>query len=171
MPKIAVFPGSFDPLTNGHVAIISRGLALFDKVVVAVTVNPRKTPLFSSQERVKLIEEAFLGEARLEVRILEGLLAPWARDLKAVAIIRGLRALQDFEYELQMAQMNRHLAPQLDTIFLPTEATGSYISSSLVKEVASFGGDVESLVPPHVNEALLGRFQKLVEPSGPGVEE
>lgn len=156
--RLAIFPGSFDPLTLGHVAIIARGLELFDRLLVAVTINLRKQPLFSVAERMAMVRDAFPGEARLEVDSLQGLLAPWAGARGAVAILRGLRAPSDFEYELQMAQMNRHLQPGLDTVFLPTEAAGSYVSSSLVKEVASLGGDVSSLVPAHVLEALRARL-------------
>jgi pantetheine-phosphate adenylyltransferase len=158
LTRIAVCPGSFDPLTRGHVAIIERGLKLFDRVVIAVTVNLKKQPLFSMDERRAMILSAFPGESRIEVDALSGLLAPWATARGAIAILRGLRAPSDFEYELQMAHMNRHLNPTLDTVFLPSEADGSYVSSSLVKEVASLGGDVHRLVPPHVHTALMARF-------------
>lgn len=156
--RLAIFPGSFDPLTQGHVAIIRRGLALFDQIVVAVTINLKKQPLFSMAERQAMIRDAFPGEARLEVDSLQGLLAPWAGARGACAILRGLRAPSDFEYELQMAQMNRHLNPALDTVFLPAEPAGSYVSSSLVKEVASLGGDVRGLVPDHVLTALVQKL-------------
>ena len=130
--RIALCPGSFDPVTNGHVGIIRRSLRLFDRVVVAVTVNPSKQSLFTLEERMQFIEESFPDEPRLSVQSLEGLLAIEANKLGAVALIRGLRASRDFEYELQMAHMNRHLTPQLETVFLATEASGSYVSSSLV---------------------------------------
>ena len=162
MTRLAIFPGSFDPLTLGHVAIIQRGLALFDRVLVAVTLNIRKQPMFSVAERQAMILESFPGEPRLTVDSLQGLLATWAGSRGAVVILRGLRAPSDFEYELQMAQMNRHLQPGLDTVFLPTEAAGSYVSSSLVKEVASLGGDVSALVPANVLSALRA---KLGQPS------
>jgi pantetheine-phosphate adenylyltransferase len=158
MTRLAICPGSFDPLTNGHVAIIGRALRLFDRVVIAVSVNIRKQPLFSLEERAALIRQSFPGETRIEVEQLTGLLAEWARVRGACAIVKGLRAASDFEYELQMAQMNRHLNPDLDTLFLPTEAAGSYVSSSLVKEVAALGGDVSQLVPPHVHAALRVRL-------------
>ena len=156
--RLAICPGSFDPLTLGHVAIISRALSLFDRVLIAVSVNIRKQPLFTLDERALMIRESFPGETRIDVEQLTGLLAEWARTRGAVAIVKGLRAASDFEYELQMAQMNRHLNPALDTLFLPTEANISFVSSSLVKEVAALGGDVGALVPPHVHTALLARL-------------
>lgn len=158
--RLAVCPGTFDPLTYGHAGIIRRTLALFDRVVVAVTLNVSKRPVFSVDERMELIRRTFPGEPRLSVESLDGLLATWARDRGAVAVVRGLRAPSDFEYELQMAQMNHHLAPELETVFLAAEAVGSYVSSSLVKEVVSLGGDVSDLVPPAVAEALRARFPR-----------
>jgi len=152
--RLAIFPGTFDPLTYGHAAIVRRGLRLFDRVLVAVTVNVRKRPLFTFSQRVAMIEEVFDYDPRISVESLEGLLATYARERGALAILRGLRAPSDFEYELQMAQMNRHLNPELDTVFLATEAVGSYVSSSLVKEVHALGGDVSALVPPCVLRAL-----------------
>lgn len=158
--RLAICPGSFDPLTNGHAEIIRRGLHLFDRILVAVTVNLRKTPLFSDEERMHMITEAFPDEPRVSVDQLDGLLAEYARSKGAVAILRGLRAPSDFEYELQMSQMNNHLYPELETVFLATAPTRSYVSSSLVKEVARLGGDVSELVPPHVNLALVERFRE-----------
>ena len=155
--RIALCPGSFDPVTNGHVGIIRRSLSLFDRVVVAVTVNPSKSPMFSLEERMDFIRASFPDEPRLQVQSLQGLLAIEAQKLGAVALVRGLRASRDFEYELQMAHMNRHLTPDLDTVFLATEASGSYVSSSLVCEVARLGGDITALVPPHVAQALHAR--------------
>ena len=156
--RIALCPGSFDPVTNGHVGIIRRSLRLFDRVVVAVTVNPSKQSLFTLEERMQFIKESFPNEPRLSVQSLEGLLAIEANKLGAVALIRGLRASRDFEYELQMAHMNRHLTSQLETVFLATEASGSYVSSSLVCEVARLGGDISALVPDHVAKALTARL-------------
>ena len=156
--RLAVLPGSFDPLTNGHVSIINRALRLFDTVLVAVTINVRKTPLFTVEERTQMIRSAFPDEPRLEIDSLSGLLATYAQERGAVALVRGLRAPSDFEYELQMAQMNRHLAETLETVFLTAEATGSYVSSSLVREVASMGGDVSALVPANVHRMLLARL-------------
>ncbi|MBD89171.1 MAG: pantetheine-phosphate adenylyltransferase [Deltaproteobacteria bacterium] len=156
--RIALCPGSFDPVTNGHVGIIRRSLRLFDRVVVAVTVNPSKKSLFTLEERMQFIKESFPNEPRLSVQSLEGLLAIEASKLGAVALVRGLRASRDFEYELQMAHMNRHLTSQLETVFLATEASGSYVSSSLVCEVARLGGDISALVPAHVAKALTARL-------------
>jgi pantetheine-phosphate adenylyltransferase len=156
--RLGICPGTFDPITNGHVGIIHRALSLFDDVIVAVTINLSKAPLFSVAERVAMIEASFEGVPRLTVETLDGLLAQYARDKQATAIVRGLRAPSDFEYELQMAQMNRHLNGDLDTVFLAAEADGSYVSSSLVREVAKLGGDVSDLVPSHVNARLLKRF-------------
>lgn len=158
--RLAICPGSFDPITHGHAGIIRRALHLFDEVVVAVTVNMAKAPMFTAEERMELIRQCFPHEERLQVEELNGLLAAYASDRGATAILRGLRAPSDFEYELQMAQMNRHLTPDLETVFLAAEAAGSYVSSSLVKEVAKLNGDVSALVPSHVAEALtrkLGR--------------
>lgn len=156
--KVAVFPGSFDPLTLGHVSMIRRGLAIFDAVVIAVAINIHKSPLFSLDERMDMVRKAFQDETRVTVEGLDGLLARYAQQRGACAILRGLRGPGDFEYELQMSHMNRHLNPTLETVFLSAEAAGSYISSSLVKEVASLGGDVDELVPRHVAKALSERF-------------
>ncbi len=159
MPEtLAICPGSFDPPTLGHLDIIRRGLRLFDRVIVAVTINVRKKPLFTVEERIEMLRVCFDGDPRVDFDSLEGLLASYARQRGAQAILRGLRAPSDFEYELQMSQMNRHLVPDLETVFLSTEPVGSYVSSSLVKEVASLGGDVGALVPPHVNAALRARY-------------
>ena len=158
MKKLAIFPGSFDPLTNGHVSILSRALSIFDEILVAVTINISKAPLFSVEERTEMIRECFPDDPRITIESLSGLLAHYAREKGACAILRGLRAPSDFEYELQMSQMNRHLNPELETVFLSAEAKGSYVSSSLVKEVAALGGDVTSLVPAHVAVALGKRF-------------
>jgi pantetheine-phosphate adenylyltransferase len=156
--RLAVVPGSFDPLTNGHVSIIRRALRLFDRVLIAVTINVRKTPLFTVEERSAMIRGCFPDEQRLDVDSLDGLLASYAQERGAVALVRGLRAPSDFEYELQMAQMNRHLSDELETVFLTAEAEGSYISSSLVREVARLGGDVSDLVPAHVHRMLEQRL-------------
>lgn len=158
MTRLAICPGSFDPLTLGHVAIITRALALFDRVLVAVSVNIRKQPLFTMEERAAMIRASFPANDRLEVAELGGLLAEWARARGAVAIVKGLRAAGDFEYELQMAQMNRHLNESLETVFLPTAPSDGFVSSSLVKEVAHLGGDVRALVPAHVHDALMLRL-------------
>lgn len=155
---LGLFPGTFDPITIGHVGIVRRALRLFDRVVVAVTLNLAKRPLFSAEERMGLVRACFDGERRLEVDRLDGLLADYAQRLGATAIVRGLRAPSDFEYELRMAQMNHHLNPELETVFLAAEANGSYVSSSLVREVAILGGDVSALVPAPVYAALSAKL-------------
>ncbi len=156
---LAVYPGTFDPITNGHVDILERSLAVFDKVVVALATNPRKAPLFSLEERVEFLRQATAEHSdRVEFEAFDGLLIDFCRRIKASCIVRGLRALADFEYEFQFAHMNRRLAPELDTMFLMTDERNFYVSSSLVKEVASFGGDVTGLVPPAVADALVRKF-------------
>ncbi len=159
-PSFAVFPGSFDPLTNGHLDIITRASRVFDRVVVAVLSNPQKQTLFSCQDRVKLIEQVVKeGLQQVEVASFDGLLIDFAKKLGATVLIRGLRAVSDYEYELQMALMNRQLSNNdIETVFLVTREKNSYISSSVVKQVASFGGDVSSLVPPVVDQALKRRY-------------
>ncbi len=156
--RLAVCAGTFDPLTLGHVGIIRRGLAVFDRVLVAVTVNVRKSPLFTAEERMEMIREVFADEPRVTVDHLDGLLAHYAAERGACAILRGLRAPSDFEYELQMSHMNRHLVPSLETVFLTAEAEGSYVSSSLIKEVAALGGDVRAHLPPNVHDALMRKL-------------
>lgn len=151
----AVYPGTFDPITNGHIDILERGLALFDRIIVAIAQNPRKSPLFSADERIEFIKDAVgdRGNA-LTYDVFEGLLVDYCQRVGATCIIRGLRAMADFEYEFQFAHMNRRLAPGVDTVFFMTDERNHYVSSSLVKEVASFGGDVSGLVPPAVERAL-----------------
>jgi len=158
--NLAVYPGTFDPITNGHVDILLRSLALFDKVIVAIATNPNKTPLFSLEERQEFVREA-LGEksSHLEFDSNDGLLVDYCKKRGASTIVRGLRALADFEYEFQLAHMNRRLAPGIDTVFFMTDERNHYVSSSLVKEVASFGGDVSGLVPASVAAALQNTFQ------------
>jgi len=154
MHVIALYPGTFDPPTNGHVDIIERSLQIFDRVIVAIALNVRKEPLFTTDERLALIREAVGTRPNFEVEAFSGLLVDYVRRRQARVIIRGLRAIADFEYEFQLAHMNRKLAPGLDTVFLPTTEDNFYISSSLVKEIASFGGDVSGVVPACVNRAL-----------------
>ena len=157
MTRIAVYPGSFDPITRGHEDLIRRTLAFADRVIVAVAVNVAKQPLFSLEERVALIEQA-VALPGVEVRSFEGLLADFARGVGAAVIVRGLRAVSDFEYEFQMALMNRNLAPGVETVFLVPAFDLTYLSSSLVREVARFGGDVSQLVHPAVRQALARKF-------------
>jgi len=157
--RVGIYPGSFDPLTKGHEDLIHRSLGFLDKLVVAVAVNVGKQPLFSLDERLALIRET-VKDAKVDVQSFDGLLVEFARKIGATVIVRGLRAVSDFEYEFQMALMNRHLAPKLETIFLVPAFDLTYLSSSLVREVARFGGDVSGLVHPAVQAALrkkLGR--------------
>lgn len=158
--SLAVYPGTFDPITNGHVDILLRSLALFDKVIVAIATNPNKKPLFDLDDRIGFIRDA-LGDkgAHVEFDHNEGLLVDYCRKRGATTIVRGLRALADFEYEFQLAHMNRRLAPGIDTVFFMTDERNHYVSSSLVKEVASFGGDVSGLVPAAVAEALSAIYK------------
>ena len=159
MTNIAVYPGSFDPVTRGHEDLIRRARRFADRLIVAVAVNPAKQPLFTFDERVALIRRV-VDDPAIEVRTFDGLLAEFARVAGATLIVRGLRAISDFEYEFQMALMNRNLAPGIETVFLVPAFDLTYLSSSLVREVARFGGDVSSLVHPAVQQALkkkLGR--------------
>jgi pantetheine-phosphate adenylyltransferase len=156
--RIAVYPGSFDPMTHGHIDILRRSLAIFDRVVVALAENPRKAPLFSAEERVGFIRDAIGNDPRVEYDAFSGLLVSYCQQRGATTIVRGLRAIADFEYEFQFAHMNRRLAPEIDTMFLMTAEENFYVSSSLVKEVASLGGDVTGLVPDSVRAALARKY-------------
>jgi pantetheine-phosphate adenylyltransferase len=158
--KIAVYPGSFDPITFGHLDIINRALKIFDEIVIAVARNEKKSPLFSVEERVELIKSVMHGNARVKVDTFEGLLIDYARSCNAQAIIRGLRAVSDFEYELQMAQINRSISKDVETVFLMTSVFFSFLSSSIVKEVSSLNGPVDGLVPPVVKKALDAKFKR-----------
>ena len=159
MTRIALYPGSFDPPTRGHADLIRRSLQLADQVVVAVAVNASKQPLFSVAERLEMLRHTAGSEPRLRFESFEGLVADYARQIGASLLVRGLRAVGDFEYEFQMALMNRELNPGLETVFLVPAQGLSYISSSLVREVARYGGDVSALVHPAVAEALRGHFR------------
>ena len=158
MTRIAVYPGSFDPPTNGHTDLVRRSLALADRVVVAVARNSSKEPLFSVQERLDMLRQAVGEDPRITYEAFEGLLVDFCRGHGASLIVRGLRAVSDFEYEFQMAMMNRHLLPGLETVFLVPPEDATYLSSSLVREVARHGGDVSALVHPVVQAALKRRF-------------
>jgi pantetheine-phosphate adenylyltransferase len=158
--RIAIYPGSFDPITNGHVDIVQRALEMFDRVVVAIANNVRKAPLFTVEERTRHILTAVGNNPRVDVDSFEGLLVEYVRRRGARIVVRGLRALADFEYEFQLAHMNRRLGGGLDTIFLMTSEKDFYVSSSLVKEVAQFGGSVAGLVPEAVQRALEEKFRK-----------
>lgn len=159
MSRIALYPGSFDPPTKGHLDLIDRAARLVDRLVVAVVINPSKQPLFSVTERLELLRTAVGANPKVEFASFEGLLASYARSIGAQALVRGLRAAGDFEYELQMALMNRHLEPELETIFLASAPGLTYVSASLVREVARFGGDVSNLVHPAVAKALRKRLE------------
>jgi pantetheine-phosphate adenylyltransferase len=158
LPTIAVYAGSFDPITRGHEDLIQRSCEFVDKLVVAVANNSSKKPLFSPDERVALIRQATADNPRVEVRQFQGLLVNFAREVGASLIIRGLRAVADFEYEFQMALMNRQLSPGLETVFMVPSVETTYISSSIIREVAQFGGDLDGLVHPVVAEALKAKF-------------
>ena len=155
--RIAIYPGSFDPLTNGHVDIIQRGAQLFDRIVVAILVNAEKQPLFSVDERVAILREVFGDRPNVEVDTFAGLLVDYARRRQANVIVKGLRAVADFEFEMQMALMNRHLSPEVETVFMMPSEQYTYVSSRLVKEVAALGGSVSGLVPSVVESRLADR--------------
>jgi len=160
MTRIALYPGSFDPPTKGHEDLVRRSLALADQVIVAIATNGAKHPLFTVEERLGMLREAVGGEAGVTIQSFDGLLAEFAKRVGASIIVRGLRAVSDFEYEFQMALMNRRLHPSLETVFLVPAVDLTYLSSSLVREVARFGGDVGGLVHPAVAAALAGRFRR-----------
>lgn len=156
--KIAVYPGSFDPITYGHLDIINRGLKIFDQVVIAVAANSTKNALFSIEERIDLIRMVVCDNDRAKVDTFDGLLVDYVLSQKATVIIRGLRAVSDFEYEFQIAQMNRSISQEVETLFMMTSVPYSYLSSSIVKEVSSLNGPVDALVPPQVKQALEKKF-------------
>jgi len=159
----AVYPGSFDPITNGHLDIVSRSTAVFERLIVAVLANPRKTPLLPVEERIAIIEASLAGNGadmdRLEIAAFDGLTVDFCHAQGATAIVRGLRAISDFEIEMQLAHNNRDLAPDVDTVFFMTSVENGYVSSSLVKEIASFGGDVSSMIPA----SALGPLREALE--------
>src|SRR6187549_1344988 len=159
--RLAIFPGSFDPLTNGHVDIILRSAHLFERLIVAVLVNVDKQALFSASERVAMIRDVFREYPNVEADTFDGLLVEYARQRRASAIIRGLRAVSDFEYEFQMALMNRHLEPTLETVFMMPAEQYTYLSSRLIKEVFSLGGEVRGLVPPAVEQWMRKKQEAL----------
>lgn len=160
MIKKAVYPGSFDPITNGHVDIIQRGLRIFDKIIVAVLENPVKNPLFSAEERVRMIKKVFEQEKKIEVKSFHGLLVEFAARNKAQIVIRGLRAVSDFEYEFQMALMNRKLSEDVETFFMMPSVNYTFLRSKLVKEVFALGGSIKDLVPPLVERRLHEKFEE-----------
>jgi len=161
--SVAVYPGSFDPITNGHLDVMRRAARVFDRVIVAVLANPRKQPLLSAEQRVAVIEEAVAADealaARVEVRTFDGLTVDFCHQVGASSLVRGLRAIADFEAEMQLAHNNHELAPDVDTVFFMTSLEHSYISSSLVKEIAQFGGDVSKMLPEAAGEALSAALE------------
>jgi pantetheine-phosphate adenylyltransferase len=158
---IGIYPGSFDPITNGHLDIITRSAKLFDKLIVAVLSNPRKTALFTVDERIEMIRESVKDIDNIEIDSFSGLLIDFARLKKAKVIVKGLRAVSDFEYELQMALMNNKLDSEIETVFIMTSSKYSFLSSSIIKEVSSFGGCVRGLVPPIVEKRLKQKYHNL----------
>ncbi len=158
--KRGIYPGTFDPITNGHLDLVVRGLRIFDEIIVAVALNPKKQPLFSIEERLAMIRESVSGHKNVLVEAFDGLLVDYTKAKGGIAIIRGLRAVSDFEYELQMALMNRKLDMSVETVFMMPSEEYSFITSTIVKEAASFGGSVKGLVPEVVELALKKRFGK-----------
>ncbi|MCA1743960.1 MAG: pantetheine-phosphate adenylyltransferase [Desulfonatronovibrio sp.] len=161
--RIAVYPGTFDPLTNGHVSLIVRGLDIFDEIIVGVALHSSKNTLFDLDERVQMTREIFEDNHRIRVEPFKGLLMDYVREKKAVAILRGMRAVADFEYEFQMALMNRRLDRNIQTVFLMTEYKWLYISSTIIKDVARLGGNINGLVPLNVEKELNKKFKKSVQ--------
>lgn len=162
--SVAVYPGSFDPITNGHLDILARASAVFERVVIGVLANPRKQPLLPVEERIEVIRASLAdvgaAAAHVDVTAFDGLTVDFCRAQKATAIVRGLRAISDFESEMQLAHNNRVLAPEVDTVFFMTSVSNGYVSSSLVKEIASFGGDVTSMVPAAAQAALTAALAR-----------
>ena len=160
MPKIAIYPGSFDPVTNGHVDIIERALKIFDHITIAVAKHPHKEPFFALEERLEMLEISLKKLKRVTVDSLDGLLIDYVKKQKARVIIRGVRAMTDFEYEFQMALMNRKLDDKIETVFLMPNEIYSYVSSSVVKEIASYGGNINGLVPDSVRNKINAKLNK-----------
>lgn len=160
MVRPAIYPGSFDPITNGHVDIIERGLKVFDRIIVAVLENPKKDPLFTTKERMRMIQDIFAGQKAVEVRAFDGLLVDFARSQGTNVVVRGLRAISDFEYEFQMALMNRNLDPGVETFFMMPNVKYSFLSSNMVREVVTLGGPVDGLVPELVARRLRDKIKR-----------
>jgi len=158
MNKTVLYPGTFDPITNGHIDLVKRACRMFDKVIIGVAYNPDKKPLFTLEQRVSMAQDIFVDNSQVEVEGFTGLLVDFAQQKKATGILRGIRAVSDFEFEFQLANMNRHLDPELESLFLTPSENYSYISSSLVREVASLGGDISAFVDPIVGSALADKF-------------
>ena len=156
--KTAIYPGFFDPITNGHLSVVARALKIFDKLIIAILKNPQKAPLFSIEERIYMIRQSLKDQKNVEVDSFDGLLVDYAVEKNSNVVIRGLRALSDFEYEFQLALMNRKLNRNVQSVFLMTDYKWFYTSSTIIKEAASFGGDIGGLVPKIVNEKLKEKF-------------
>ena len=156
--RTAVYPGTFDPITNGHLSIVNRALKIFDKLIIAILNNPQKEPLFSIEERIAMIKDVLKSKSNIEVDVFDGLLVDYVIEKKSNVVLRGIRALSDFEYEFQMALMNRKLNRDVQSIFLMTDYKWFYISSTIIKEAASFNGDISGLVPPIVCRKLKEKF-------------
>jgi pantetheine-phosphate adenylyltransferase len=160
MERIAIYPGSFDPVTNGHLDILERGLSLFDKIIVAILTNPKKKFLFSLEERIEMLQDSLKKFSGVAIDTFDGLTVDFAARCKAQGILRGLRALSDFEYEFQMALMNRRLNREIQTVFLMTGLRWIYTSSSIIKEAAQFGGNIEGMVPPLVEKKIKEKYSQ-----------
>ncbi len=160
MNRIAIYPGTFDPVTNGHIDLIQRTLKIFDEVIIAVAPRQKKEPLFTTDERLELIRQSIEEFPRARAQAFDSLLVDYAGSKKSIAIVRGLRAISDFEYELQMALMNRRLDANIETVFMMPSEEYTFLTSTMIKEVASFGGSVKGLVPEVVEKALKGKFKK-----------
>lgn len=160
MSVVAVYPGTFDPVTNGHSDLVARASGLFDKVIVAIAASPSKAPLFELEHRIELAQQVLVEYKNIEIIGFSDLLVDFVRKKQANVILRGLRVVSDFEFEMQLASMNRHLAPEIETLFLTPSEKSSFISSTLVKEIASHGGDVSEFVNPLVVQALKEKYQK-----------
>ncbi len=158
MEKIAIYPGTFDPITNGHIDVIERGLKIFDRIIVVIAKNPRKQTLFSEEERLELIKESLKHLPNVDVMVTERLTVEFARNVSASAIIRGIRAVSDFEYEFQIALMNRKLCPEITTIFLMPNEKYTYLNSSIIRELAQYNADISDFVPPIVEKKLKEKF-------------
>jgi len=156
--RTAVYPGTFDPITNGHLSIVNRALKIFDKLIIAILNNPQKEPLFSIEERMAMIKDVLKSKSNIEVDVFDGLLVDYVIEKKSNVVLRGIRALSDFEYEFQMALMNRKLNRDVQSIFLMTDYKWFYISATIIKEAASFNGDISGLVPPCVCRKLKEKF-------------
>ena len=164
--RTAIYPGTFDPLTNGHLDLIKRGLCMFDRIIIAVAPSLKKQPLFTIEERLEFIKAAIKELKGTEVAAFDGLLVDYVRKTEGVAILRGLRAVSDFEYELQIALMNRRLNHSIETVFMMPSEEFTFLTSSIIKEVTSFGGSVKGLVPEEVEEALRGKFKAMIGNKG-----